>query len=311
MTLNIALTGATGFVGGHLLKMLISQGHHVKALTRRPQKEIKNVIWVSGDFENCSALKELTENVDVIINVAGLVKARNRDEFLEANSSAISQLLNSIDQAAEKPHFMQISSLAAREPDISDYAYSKFCGEEALKNNSLGLNWTIIRPPGIYGPRDNETLKIFKMLKCRVAIFPGNKHNRVSWIHVTDLASAITHLIKREEYFKRTLEIDDGMEKGYSHDEFYQLIANSLNVTPLKITTPKAILKFIGHTNDILGRIFGYAPMVSSKKVNELCHKDWICRKNKEFQIQDWQSKIDLKTGLNETLNWYKNNEYM
>ncbi|MDG1438150.1 MAG: NAD(P)H-binding protein, partial [Emcibacteraceae bacterium] len=80
MTKTIALTGATGFVGGHLLHSLVSRGFIVKALTRRPQKNIDNVTWISGDFENCSALKELLKDVDVIINVAGLVKAKNKND---------------------------------------------------------------------------------------------------------------------------------------------------------------------------------------------------------------------------------------
>ncbi|MDG1858711.1 MAG: NAD(P)-dependent oxidoreductase, partial [Emcibacteraceae bacterium] len=151
MTKIIALTGATGFVGGHLLEALISQGFKVKALTRRPQSSLKNVTWISGDFENCAALKELVTNVDVIINVAGLVKAKSKNDFLKANGIAVSNLLSAIDNE-NTPHIIQMSSLAAREPNLSDYAYSKQEGEKVISNSPY--DWTIIRPPGIYGPRD-------------------------------------------------------------------------------------------------------------------------------------------------------------
>lgn len=310
MTKIIALTGATGFVGRHLLHTLASQGFIIKALTRRPQSDLKNVIWVSGDLQNQSSLKELVEDVDVIVNVAGLVKAKNLAEFLDSNARSIENILNAIDNH-KKPHFLQISSLAAREENISDYAFSKRQGEINLASNTKVLPWTIIRPPGIYGPRDNETLKIFKMLKSGLAFFPDNKNNRVSWINIKDLVSAIIHLMDNEKYFQRILEVDDGNPNGYTHEEFYKTVCEILNVRPFYITIPKFILKLFGHINDIFGRIFNYAPMVSAKKVNEICHSDWVCRKNDEFVLDDWQAKIDLKTGLKETLDWYKNNEYI
>ena len=310
MTKIIALTGATGFVGRHLLRTLASQGFIIKALTRRPQPELKNVIWVSGDLENQSSLKELVADSDVIINVAGLVKAKNLDDFLDANANAIENILNVID-IHKKPHFLQISSLAAREENISDYAFSKRQGEIILQSNTHQLPWTIIRPPGIYGPRDTETLKIFRMLNAGLALFPEDKNNRVSWININDLITAIVYLMNNKNYFQKTLEIDDGNQNGYSHEEFYKTASEILSVSPFYITIPKFLLKLFGHINDIFGRIFNYAPMVSAKKVNEICHSDWVCRKNNDFDINGWHAKIDLKTGLKETLDWYKNNEYI
>lgn len=310
MTKIIALTGATGFVGRHLLHTLASEGFIIKALTRSPQADLKNVIWVSGDLQNQSSLKELVTDVDVIINVAGLVKAKSLAAFLEANAIAVENILHAIGNH-KKPHFLQISSLAAREEYLSDYAFSKRQGEVNLTSNSLNLPWTIVRPPGIYGPRDKETLKIFKMLKSGLALYPDNKNNRVSWININDLVSLIIHLMNNEKYFQSILEVDDGNQDGYSHVEFYNNISNILDVSPFYITVPKFLLKLFGHINDIFGRIFNYIPMVSAKKVNEICHSDWVCNKNDEFMVNDWQAKIDLKTGLKETLDWYKNNKYI
>ena len=310
MTKIIALTGATGFVGRHLLHTLASNGFIIKALTRKPQSELKNVIWVSGDIQNQSSLKEIVEEADVIINVAGLIKAKNRDEFISANATAVKNLLDAI-SPDKNPHFIQVSSLTAREENISDYAFSKKQGESILNSYPNQLKWTIVRPPGIYGPRDNETIKIFKMIKSRIALYPDNKDNRVSWINVSDLVSAILHLMNNEKYIHKILEVDDGNKNGYSHEEFYNAASKTLNVEPVFLTIPKFILKIVGHTNDILGRIFNYAPMVSAKKVNEICHSDWVCKKNSEFCMDDWSAKIDLKTGLKETLDWYKNNKYI
>lgn len=170
MTKRIALTGATGFVGRHLLRALTSRGYMVNALTRRAQQPIGNVTWVEGDLANKNALEKLVDNTDVVINVAGLVKAKSKHQFLNINAAPLSALLHAINSKEIKPHFIQISSLAAREPHLSDYAFSKNQGEKILINNELGINWTIIRPPGIYGPNDNETLKIFKLIKWHLAL---------------------------------------------------------------------------------------------------------------------------------------------
>ncbi|MCP5382220.1 MAG: NAD(P)-dependent oxidoreductase [Kordiimonadaceae bacterium] len=308
---KIALTGATGFVGGHLLKDMLARGYHVSALTRRPQQQIDNVKWINADLGDQSALIELCKDADIIINVAGLVKAMNKQDFLEANSVSVSNLLNAINPDCKPKHFIQISSLAAREPHLSDYAFSKFMGEEAIKNNSLSLNWTIIRPPGIYGPGDTETLKIFKMLKSGLAIFPANRNNRVSWIHVSDLVNSIISTFENNQFFNQILEIGDGQQGGYTHEYFYNTAASIMQVSPIKITSPKFLLKSTGHLNSISGRIFGYPPMLSAKKVNEICHPDWVCNPLMEFPIDKNKIRYDLEEGLKQTLDWYKKNEYI
>lgn len=310
MTRRIALTGATGFVGKHLLDELISQGYHVNALTRRPQSEKDNVNWILGDLDNQNALADLLEETEALINVAGLIKAKTKQQFLAANTDAVETLIKHSSSLDKPYHFIQISTLAAREGNISEYAESKHNAEMLFQKLNGDLKWTIIRPPAVYGPEDIETLKIFKSLKWRLALIPIDKKARVSWIHVSDLANAIASSINNENCFSKTFEIDDGAKHGYSHDDFYNTASALLNVSPIKITLPKFILKIIGHVNDIFGRIFGYTPMLSAQKVNEICHPNWVIRKTPDFKITKWDAKYDLRQGLEQTLNWYKNNKY-
>ncbi len=311
MNKRIALTGATGFVGSHLLDELVSRGYDVNALTRRSQPTRSNVNWISGDFDDQEALDELLKDVRVVINVAGLVKANSKDAFANANTRSVEKLLRACDRADKSLQFIHISTLAAREENISNYADSKYNGEKALTQTIDTVNWTILRPPAVYGPTDKETLKIFKLLKWRIALIPTNPDHRVSWIHVSDLASAIISLIDNERYSGKILEIDDGAKNGYSHEEFYRIASDILNIKPLTITFPKFLLKIMGHTNDLFGTVFNYAPMLSAKKVNELCHHDWVCNKSGDLNDEDWQAQYDLRKGLKQTLDWYKNNKYI
>ncbi len=310
MTKQIALTGATGFVGRNLLKELLSQGYQVNALTRKEQSPEQGVNWISGDLQNEVALKALLQDCDALINVAGLIKAKSADEFMDANAHAVTRLKTILKESPKSPLFIQISSYAAREPQLSDYAFSKYQGEEMLKIGDQ-INWTILRPPAVYGPGDVETLKIFKIINHGLSLFPANKDNRVSWIHVSDLSKAIANLIEAPDINKKTFEVDDGAENGYSHEEFFTIAAKLIDKNPIKLTASKFILKVIGSLNDLFGFILNYAPMVSSKKVNEICHEDWVLNKELDLQKTGWEPKIPLNSGLKETLDWYKNNEYI
>jgi 2-alkyl-3-oxoalkanoate reductase len=309
MKKTIALTGATGFVGSHLLNKLVSNGFHVNALTRSDQPPMENVTWIKGDFGNAEALMKVTKKADTIINVAGLIKAKNITEFIDTNANAISNLLTIIERANNKPHFIQISSLAAKIPEISDYAFSKKLGETILIENNIKLNWTIVRPPGIYGPGDKETLKIFKMINWRIGLFPDNRNNRVSWISVTDLTDAILKMIGQNKYYGEIFEIDDGTKAGYSHLDFLNITGGILGVEPIKITVPKNILKTISYLNMFFGKLFGYPPMISMKKVDELCHPLWVCNPDDNSKISGWVPQYQLKEGLTQALEWYKKNK--
>lgn len=303
-----AVTGATGFVGKHLLRELVAQGFQVKALTRRPQPETKNISWINGDLENTEALSQLIEDTDVLFHLAGLVKAKTTEEFNRINSQSVLTLTDIIKRSTSKPHFILLSSLAARERYLSGYAESKRKGEENLAENAGDLPWTILRPPGIYGPEDKETLKIFKAVSARIAPLPGGSENRVSWIYAPDLVRAMIAVSDNNDCFGQILDVDDGAENGYSNQELYETASDILKIKPLIFVLPKIFLKFIAHINALFSTIFGYTPMVTPEKVNELCYPDWICRGPHVMRMTKWKPQTDLKEGFKKTLKWYKEN---
>jgi nucleoside-diphosphate-sugar epimerase len=309
MTKTVAVTGATGFVGKHLVRALIASGYQVRALTRRPQKNSKNLIWIDGDLENRAALGELVNGVDVVFHLAGLIKAKKTSDFLRVNSHSIKTLVEILQEGPSNPHFILLSSLAAREPHLSSYANSKRHGEDMLTAHAANdMPWTILRPPGIYGPEDMETLKIFKSVAARIAPLPGGAHNRASWIYAPDLAQAMIAVAGHEECYGQILDVDDGAENGYSIDEMYQTAADILQNKPFKFTVPKTALKIFGHTNVLFSTLFSYTPMLTPEKINELCHPDWVCRGTHVMDLTGWKPETNLKQGFNKTLKWYKEN---
>jgi len=311
----ISVTGATGFVGQHLISALCQKGYQVKALTRRPprrhQENMTAVEWIEGDFHNKQALDRLLQDSSAVFHLAGAVKGRNLEDFSEANILSVQKIRDILAHKNHKAHLFLLSSLAAREPHLSHYASSKRAGEECLSSSVCEFPWTIIRPPGIYGPGDLETLKIFKAISYGLAPIPGNRANRASWIYVHDLVQGLCALIDEETHHQKILNIDDGRKDGYSMEELYDIAAKVMGRKALKITLPKFALNLVAHLNMGFSQVFGYTPMISPKKVNELYFPDWICRGEHVMTCSPWQPEKQLEDGLKETFDWYRQNKLL
>ena len=228
---TIALTGATGFVGQATLDAALAAGYAVRALTRREQAPRANVQWVRGDLENTAALSELARGVEAAIHVAGVVNAPDPAGFEAGN---VTGTLNLVETLVAKGigRFVHVSSLSAREPAISAYGASKARAEKLLMASPL--DWTIVRPPAIYGPRDREMLDLFRA--ARWGVVPTPREGRASLIHVEDLARLLVALVSGgEEVSTRVFEPDDGRYRGWSHDEMARAIGAAVGRRPLVV----------------------------------------------------------------------------
>ncbi|MBK2451879.1 SDR family oxidoreductase, partial [Escherichia coli] len=156
----LAITGGTGFVGSTLIDLALARGHQVRALTRRPQPTRDGVTWVEGALDTPDALAELTTGADAAIHVAGVVNAPSRDGFSRGNIDGTRAMVAAATGAGVE-RFVQVSSLAAREPRLSAYGWSKAEADALVKASDL--DWTIVRPPAVYGPGDMEMFELFRL----------------------------------------------------------------------------------------------------------------------------------------------------
>lgn len=308
-----ALTGATGFIGQELLRQLQDNGWHVRALTRRtlapddaPDSADANVTWIKGDLSSPAALHELVEGSDVVIHLAGAIKARNRADFFDANAVGVTAMIEATAARAANAHFILVSSLAAREPGLSHYAASKAAGEKAVTQATAAANWTILRPPAVYGPGDFEILKLLKSLKFGLGFTAGAGHSRLSMVHVRDLCAGIIATIGVQPAFGRLLHIDDGCEGGYTLGEILTVGAQILEKTPRLVRVPRLALISAAGLNQGLAKLTGGVPMLTLGKVRELCHDDWVCHGEMVWDYTDWRPDIKASAGLAETLAWYR-----
>lgn len=310
MPRTVAVTGATGFVGGHLVRELAEAGWKVRALTRRPiaepQTYPEDVTWVRGNLENEPALQELLTDVDAVVHCAASIKALDAEGFHKANAEGTERVARIAAAMPAPPTFLYMSSVAARHPDISDYAASKRAGETALAKLSDRLTWWALRPGAVYGPGDKETLTMFRMAAARVAALPGGGEGHVSLIHVSDLVAAVAALLDSPVESGAVFEVDDGQEGGYTLRALYETLGEHMDRRALYLPVPRPVLTAVAYCNAKVAKLTRKPAMLAPGKIREIYHADWATDSRPIRQATPWRPKIGAREGLKATLSWYK-----
>ncbi len=295
--MTVALTGATGFVGGHLLRRLIEAGHDVRALTRRTQPPAAHVEWIAGDLADDTALDRLVSGCAAVIHVAGVLNAPDRAGFEAGNVAGTAAILKAATSAGVH-RFVHISSLAAREPQLSDYGASKARSEDLVAASALPF--AIVRPPAVFGPGDRETLDLFRMAAKGFVLLPPP--GRLSLIHVDDLARLLVTLADPASGSGLTIEPDDGQPHGYSHIEFGRMLGVAVGRKVRTFSTPQPFLRLAAGF-DRLAR--GKGAKLTPDRVAYFCHPDWVVSPAHPAPDR-WEPCIDTVEGLDDTADWYR-----
>ncbi|MCE7795017.1 NAD(P)H-binding protein [Sphingobium sufflavum] len=296
----VALTGATGFLGGAVLERLIADGHGVRALTRRPQPERPGVAWIAGDLADEPALASLVAGTDAVIHVAGAVNVPGRAAFFAANAEGTRVLVEQA-QAAGVTRFVLVSSLSAREPQLSDYGWSKREGERMVEAGTL--DWTIVRPPAIYGPGDREMLEMFQMAARGLVMLPPT--GRLSVIHADDLAGLLVLLAGDRSGLSTgaTYEVDDGAPGGFSHVDFAHALGRAVGRRAFALSLPRLAL-MLGARVD--GLLRGKGAKLTADRVRYFCHPDWVAAPDRRVPESLWRAGIAVEQGLTATAAAYR-----
>jgi len=294
----LAITGGTGFLGGHVLRVAAERGHEIRALARRPQLPRPNVEWRTGTLEQHRRLAELCEGSDAVIHIAGAINAPSLAGFLAANVTGTASLLTAAEASGVK-RFIHVSSLSAREPDLSDYGWSKASSEAMVFQSSL--DWTIVRPPAIYGGGDREMLELFRIAK-RKGVLPLPPKGRLSLIEAEDLARLLLDLIEAPEAIDQIYEPDDGTEGGYSHREFGKLVGAAVGRPGVVVLPVPGFALRLAATAERFR--LGDRAKLTPDRVRYFCHPDWVAQKRPPASI--WEAKTRGAEGLKATADWYR-----
>jgi nucleoside-diphosphate-sugar epimerase len=313
------VTGGTGFVGSHLIETLRRRGDDITALVRSPARAAAlgraGVRLVEGDLDALGALRRASEGAEVVYHVAGRVAARDEAEFLRANRDGTANLLAAA-AASGAPRFVLVSTMAAGGPaargapltgaeaprPVTAYGRSKLAGEAVVRAGSLP--WVILRPPMVYGPRDTEVLKLFKLARWGVAPVFGKGDQELSAIFGPDLAEALVAAGTSPNAVGKTYL--PCHPEVFTSGAFARQIGSAVgrDVVVLGVPEPigRGLLAMIGGA----AKLTGTASVLSSEKAAEFFEDAWTGNPAALMADTGWRPSADIARGLAETMAWYR-----
>ena len=299
----VAVTGATGFVGLHLVSALARRGLKLRLLVRRwsPLPSLPGVEAeiVQGDLADERALGRLVTGADVVIHAAGLIKARSAADFRKVNALGTARL----SALAPQARFVLLSSLAAREPQLSAYAESKREAERVVAGRTGP--WLAVRAPAVYGPGDRETLAYFRTAVCGLAPRPWLNGACLALIHVEDLAEVLAAAVERPPP-DSVYEIDDGREGGYGHGDMAAAAGAALGRSIISLPVPRIAMEAVGWANSLRQALGGATQILTRAKVREIFHADWTVHDRRLAAAIGFRPRYDLHSGFRDTVIWYR-----
>ena len=306
MDFKIALTGATGFIGSMVARQLVAKGFKIQALTRttsdRSYLSGSRVDWVEGALEDIDSLRRLVSGVDAVVHCAGAVRGATRDHFNRINVDGVARLVHAVAEQHPLPRFLFISSLAARQPDVSLYATSKRQGEAIIAENAGGMPWVAFRPPAVYGPGEKEMLPLLRWMKRGIAFVLGSDNARFSMLYVDDLVEAIRQWLLSDNCPTGVFELHDGHPNGYSWKDVIDTVGRLSAKRVRCVNVPAPAVIGLAKLNLVAARMFHYQPMLTPYKIRELKHPDWVCDNTDMMRATGWTPHVLLEEGLRRTL---------
>ncbi len=304
MSQLIGLTGATGFIGRRLLQQLTDDGLRVRALVRRPGSlsARPGLQLVEGDLDSPPALARLTEGCDAVVHVAGAIAGRSYTDFARVNAAGTGRLVEAMERHQPGARLILVSSLAAREPQLSHYAASKRAGESLVETSAL--DWFILRPPAVYGPDDPALEPLWRMLARGILLRAGPAEARFSLLHVDDLCAAISLLLTQPALGRHTHCLDDGRPRGYCWADVAELATHLSGRRVRILPLPHLALRVAAQVNLYSSRLRTAPPILVPGKVRELTHIDWVCDSKLADVLPHWSPQRLLEAALPELPGW-------
>jgi dihydroflavonol-4-reductase len=328
--MKFLVTGATGFIGSHIVDLLLADGYDVKCIVRKTS----NLRWlkdkpaelIEASLNDIGSLKRAVEGVDVVIHSAGLTAAKNYNEYLEGNRDGVKNLINAINKVnPELKRFVFMSSQTAAGPSksyekpvteedechpITSYGKSKREAELVVLSHHANIPFTIIRPPAVYGPRDTATFDIFKTINKGFGPLIGFNPKFASIIHSGDLAkwtinAALNPVAKDKIYFISS-------ETFYSWTQINRAVQNGLGKEKvLKIKIPHAVVMGLGWISEQFGRFSSKPPVFNYEKGIDFIQNYWTCSVEKAQKELGFKQEISLEDGMRQTAEWYLQNKWL
>lgn len=318
LTLPIAVTGATGFVGSHLVAALVAMGVRPRVLVRDPGRlhdEVSGMVEpVIGDLDATAALARLVTGAGTVIHVAGLVRAPREAHFDRVNRLGTANLLAALAVYAPAARLVHVSSLAAAGPSrdpagvrsgdpalpVSAYGRSKRAGElEALRH--LGPV-VILRPPAVFGPRDIDVLQFFRLTAAGWVPLPSGRRY-VTLAYVSDVVRAVLAAAAGRG---TGLILNLGDPEPQAMTDLIRAIGRAGGYKVRVIPLPGPVVRSLGAVGDVLHLLGFRSVALTSDKASELLAHHWAASTRESLQALGLDGCVPFADAAAATWNWYR-----
>jgi 2-alkyl-3-oxoalkanoate reductase len=325
---KVLVTGATGFLGGHVAERLAARGDTVRALVRKTSNKkhletLRGVELFEGSVEQAGKVREAVESVDAIVHCAGIVKARSSDEFFMVNVGGTSNLVDAARKLGKRlKRFVHVSSLEAvgpsddgrpvppdQENPVTAYGRSKLAAEKVVLAAKDDIAVTILRPAGIYGPRDVEVLELIKPVQRGLFPVVNGGRSKGVWVYATDCAEACLRAIDADVPSGRVYFVDDGCG-AIDASTMFADFERALGKKALRASLPTPVFMAVARGVEIFGRLSGKAVMLTREKASMLL-QDWICSSEATRKDLGWQPQVPWSEGVVKAVAWYRDNGWL
>jgi nucleoside-diphosphate-sugar epimerase len=326
--LRALVTGATGFIGSHLVEALLQKGVQVRCLVRTTSdlSWLKNlpIEVFRGNCNDKASLEEAVKGVDQVFHLAGVTKAVEEKTYFEVNALGTENLIHAcLENNPRLQKFVYVSSQAAagpcqnggkkRESDrcepVSVYGHSKRMGEEFALAHSHEIPLLILRPSAVYGPRDRDIYAFFKLLSKRIKPCLAGQDQHISLCYVQDMIQAIFLATEAQESSGEIFFLSDGHD--YRLEEIGDIFAQAMGITPFCIRIPEWIVFGIASFSEYLSKLSGKPPLLNKGKVEEMIQKNWVCDITKAKTLLGFEPQFKLSQGAKLTFEWYRKENWL
>ncbi|MBU0560890.1 MAG: NAD(P)-dependent oxidoreductase [Bacteroidetes bacterium] len=322
------VTGASGFVGSHLVDLLLKEGHTVRTITRKSSSmkwlEEKNIENYSCGLDDKNNLREVLTDADCLFHVAGVVKAKTKSDYYAGNVTTTKNLLDVlIEINSQIKRVVVISSQTACGPSlngvicteetpphpISTYGKSKLAQEELAKTYSNKLPITIVRPPAVYGERDTEIFLVFKTYKQGLMTLIGFAKKEVSLIHVQDLVEGIYLSSIKSEAVGKTYFISS--KKYYNWKQISSVIGEAFGQNAFELKIPHTIVYTIAAIAQFFSIFSSKTATFNLEKARDFVQSAWTCDISKAERELGFHPKVSIEEGIKRTIDWYTEQKWL
>ena len=310
---SVFLTGGSGFLGGHLAEALVAAGHQVTASVRRTSDtrhldrlELKKVELDLGVEDRPEAAAALADRA-AVVHCGALTRARNESEFMAVNAVGTRRLAEAAADAGVR-RFVFISSLAARGPDgadgpVSAYGRSKAEAEAALASIRGPMEVAVLRPGGVYGPRDLDLLPLFRLAARGWTAIPRSRAP-LQPVYVADVVSAVLAALEAEP---APVPLPIAAAERHSWRALARALMAAVDHPGRVLRVPSALFLTAGALSELAGRLAGKAPAFDRRRARDLSAYAWTCDIEASRRFLDpWRPRVGIDEGLARTAEWYR-----